>query len=212
MNPAPVPSAGIRGGPAPSRPPLTDPAPPPPEPAAPIRPPGRPRSARGRALGFGLIGLSGFLPNLGVLWLLTSPAGMHEAPAVVLANQAGILWNFLLTDRLLYGGTSPVPRRAAWLRLLPYAAVNNADLLVRVPATTWLVSGLGWPPLPVSGALLIAFAAARFLLVDRLLYRAHRPERSGPDVRAPLTDLIPDPVPGRAPDRVPEPTTHDPRS
>ncbi|GAA2432764.1 GtrA family protein [Streptomyces macrosporus] len=201
MNPAPSPPE-VDGEPAPARPPLPIPPPPPvsaprrPEPAARTRPRARPRSARGRAVGFGLIGLSGFLPNLGVLWLLTSPAGMHEAPAVVLANQAGILWNFLLTDRLLYGGTPAAPPRPAGLRLLSYTAVNNADLLVRVPLTTWLVSGLDWPPVPVSGALLLAFAAARFLLVDRLLYRAHRP----------------DPLEPPSTDQIPEPTTHHTRS
>ncbi|HZG04853.1 MAG TPA: GtrA family protein [Streptomyces sp.] len=189
MNRAPSPEALDASGT--SGPPGPPPVPRPPRPAGSPGPPGPSgpartrtaawlRSARGRAVGFGVIGLSGFLPNLGVLWLLTAPAGMHAAPAVVLANQAGILWNFLLTDRLLYGGAPAVPRRPAGLRLVSYAGVNNADLLARVPLTAWLVSGLGWPAVPVTGALLLAFAAARFLLVDRLLYRAHRPRSRRP--------------------------------
>lgn len=129
---------------------------------------------RGRALGFAAIGLSGFVPNLLLIWLLTAGAALHEAPAAVLANQAGVLWNFLLTDRLLYGASHAAQRRPWIVRLLSYAGLSNTDLLLRVPLTTWLVSGLGGNAVAVTAVLLLFFAAARFLVVDRLLYRAKK--------------------------------------
>ena len=60
-------------------------------------------TAGGRVLAFGLIGLSGFAPNLAALWLLTA-LGVHYLAAEVLANQAvaGFAVRFAVTDRFIY--------------------------------------------------------------------------------------------------------------
>jgi Predicted membrane protein len=54
-----------------------------------------------RMVVFGLIGATGFLPNLIGLYALTA-AGMHYVPAEILANQLGVAWNFLLIEHLLF--------------------------------------------------------------------------------------------------------------
>lgn len=125
--------------------------------------------ARLRLLAFALIGASGFLPNLAALWLLTGPAGMHYVPAEILANQAGLLWNFVLVDTLLHHRHRAERPRGA--RLTGFALLGNADLIARIPLTMLLVSTFGLSPLPATALSLVAVFFLRFLLVDKLVYR-----------------------------------------
>ncbi len=125
--------------------------------------------ARLRLLAFALIGASGFLPNLAVLWLLTGPAGMTYVPAEILANQAGLLWNFALVDTLLHHRHRAERTRAA--RLTGFALLGNADLVALIPLTMLLVSTFGLSPLPATAVSLVAVFILRFLLVDKLVYR-----------------------------------------
>ncbi|MFF0221633.1 glycosyltransferase [Streptomyces sp. NPDC004629] len=121
-----------------------------------------------RALAFGAIGLSGFLPNLAVRWVLTHSTDLHYATAEVVANQVGALWNFVFTDRLLYRGRGRLGRHT---RLLSFIALANADLVVRIPLMVLLVSGVGLTPVPATAIALCLVSLLRFLCVDRFLYR-----------------------------------------
>ncbi|MET7937697.1 glycosyltransferase family 2 protein [Streptomyces sp. NPDC005322] len=125
--------------------------------------------ARLRLLAFALIGASGFLPNLAVLWLLTETAGMHYVPAEIIANQAGLLWNFALVDTLLHRRHRAERPRGA--RLTGFALLGNADLIARIPLTMVLVSTFGLSALPATALSLVAVFTLRFLLVDKLVYR-----------------------------------------
>ena len=42
---------------------------------------------------FALIGLSGLVPNAVALWQLTETAGLHSAPAAIMATQVAVAWN-----------------------------------------------------------------------------------------------------------------------
>ncbi|MFI6700890.1 glycosyltransferase [Streptomyces sp. NPDC050509] len=121
-----------------------------------------------RALAVGAIGLSGFLPNIAVLWALTHRTGLHYAAAEVIANQVGVLWNFVLIDRVLYRGRKHMGPRA---RLLSFIALANADLVARIPLMLLLVSGLGLTPLLATATAMTLVFVLRFLCVDRFLYR-----------------------------------------
>lgn len=121
-----------------------------------------------RALAFGAIGLSGFLPNLALLWFLTRTTGLHHTAAEVIANQAGMVWNFVLIELLLYRGRKPMGPRA---RLLSFVALANLDLVARIPLTLLLVSGFGLTPVPATALAMVFVFALRFLCVDRFLYR-----------------------------------------
>ena len=125
---------------------------------------------RARAVVFGLIGLSGFVPNLALLWLLTDQApGLHYAPAEIIANQAGLLWNFALIDSLVYRNQRRHHRRS--VRLLTFAAVGNADLVARIPLAALLIGAAGMTALPATALAMAIVFTARFLVVDRWLYR-----------------------------------------
>jgi dolichol-phosphate mannosyltransferase len=122
--------------------------------------------ARARMLVFGAVGLSGFLPNLAMLWLLTHMAGMHYLPAAVVANQVGIAWNFVLLDVLFHHRRS---RR--WPRRLgSFLLLNNADLLIRIPMLALLVGYLGLGLLAGTVITLVVMFLARFLVTDRVIY------------------------------------------
>lgn len=51
---------------------------------------------------FGMVGASGVIVNLGVLWLLVERAGWHYAIAAAIAIESSILSNFLLNDRFTF--------------------------------------------------------------------------------------------------------------
>lgn len=119
-----------------------------------------------RLLAFGAIGLSGVLPNLAALWLLTR-LGLHYLPAAIAANQLGILWNLLLVDRLLFHGRRRLPLPS---RLGGFVLISNLDLVARLPMLALLVERVRMDSLLGTAITLLAGFGLRFLLTDRVLY------------------------------------------
>lgn len=129
-------------------------------------------------VGFGLIGLSGFVPNLAALWLLTR-GGMHYLPAEIIANQAGVLWNFLLIETLLFRDRR---RHRHWAdRVGRFALLANADLLLRIPLIAVFVARFGMEVLPATALALVTTFVLRFAATEALVYlprRSDTPRRS----------------------------------
>ncbi|MFJ2110517.1 glycosyltransferase [Streptomyces sp. NPDC087850] len=124
-----------------------------------------------RMVAFGLIGLSGFVPNLLALYGLTG-AGMHYLPAEVLANQFGVVWNFLLIEALLFRN-----RRAHrhWAdRMTRFALLANADLLLRIPLIALFVSQFGMGAMSATVCGLLATFVLRFAGTEALVYLPKR--------------------------------------
>ncbi|MFD3911512.1 glycosyltransferase [Streptomyces sp. NPDC058603] len=130
-----------------------------------------------RMIAFGLIGLTGFVPNLLALHGLTA-AGVHYLPAEVVANQFGVLWNFLLIEVLLFRD-----RRAHrhWAdRVGRFALLANADLLLRIPLIALFVAQLGMGVLTATACALLATFVLRFVGTEALVYlpkREREPKR-----------------------------------
>ena len=124
-----------------------------------------------RMLAFGLIGLSGFGPNLATLWLLTRPFGMNYLLAEVLANQVAIGWNFLLLDLVLFRHR----RHRHWSgRFGKFLVLANADLIARIPLLGLLVSFARMDVLLATAITLVAAFGVRFVVTDRFIYRSRR--------------------------------------
>ncbi|SDT69751.1 glycosyltransferase [Actinoplanes derwentensis] len=123
---------------------------------------------RGRMIGFGLIGLSGLIPNQLALWLLVSVLGVHYVPAAVLANMIAVTWNFALIDSLLYRNHRL--GRTLTSRFLRFFLLGNADLVLRVPLLALLVDGVGAGVLSANLITLVISFAVRFLILDRVIY------------------------------------------
>ncbi|MER6071015.1 glycosyltransferase family 2 protein [Streptomyces sp. NPDC001817] len=124
-----------------------------------------------RMVGFGLIGASGFVPNLVGLWALTA-LGMHYLPAEILANQFGVAWNFLLIEQLLFRDRRA--HRRWWDRLGRFALLANGDLVLRIPLIALLVGRFGMGALPATALALVMTFVLRFAGTEALVYLPRR--------------------------------------
>ncbi|MEU2063081.1 polyprenol monophosphomannose synthase [Streptomyces sp. NPDC013455] len=131
----------------------------------------RTASPLARLIGFGLIGVSGFLPNLLGLYLLTA-LGLHYLPAEILANQLGVAWNFLLIEQLLFRDRRAHRRRRD--RLGRFALLANADLVLRIPLIALLVDRFGVGALPATALALVLTFVLRFVGTEALVYLPRR--------------------------------------
>ncbi|MFE2537111.1 glycosyltransferase [Streptomyces sp. NPDC059371] len=122
---------------------------------------------------FGLIGATGFLPNLLGLYALTA-AGLHYVPAEILANQLGVAWNFLLIEHLLFRERRR--HRKGWDRAGRFALLANADLVLRIPLIALFVRHLGTDALSATALALVTTFVLRFAGTEALVYL---PRRSG---------------------------------
>ncbi|MFI7008952.1 glycosyltransferase [Streptomyces sp. NPDC050145] len=135
-----------------------------------------------RMLVFGLIGLTGFVPNLLALSALTH-AGLHYLPAEILANQAGVAWNFLLIEGLLFR-----TRRGHrhWAdRTARFALLANADLVLRIPLIALFVRELGLAVLPATALALVTTFVLRFAGTEALVYARKTKKPGTPQVSGP---------------------------
>ena len=137
---------------------------------------------RARFVAFGLIGLSGLIPNQLALWLLTGVAGVHYLPAAIVANLIAVGWNFALTDTLLYRNRR---HRSLASRMLRFFVLGNADLLLRIPLLALLVDGAHVGVLVANLVTLVTSFVVRFVILDKVIYRV----RTAPAVAvAPITE------------------------
>ncbi|WP_407837527.1 glycosyltransferase [Streptomyces sp. DSM 116496] len=128
-----------------------------------------------RMIGFGLIGLSGFVPNLAALWMLTH-TGMNYLVAEVVANQAGVLWNFLLIETLLFRDRR---RHRHWAdRLGRFTLLANADLLLRIPLIAVFVGTWGFGVLSATALALVTTFVLRFAATEALVYLPRKAGRT----------------------------------
>ncbi|GGQ04721.1 glycosyltransferase [Streptomyces mutabilis] len=131
----------------------------------------RTASPLARMVAFGLIGLSGFVPNLAALWAFTE-AGVHYLPAEIAANQFGVAWNFLLLERLLFRDRR---RHRHWAdRTLRFALIANADLVLRIPLIALLVGQFELAVLPATALALVITFVLRFAGTEALVYLPRR--------------------------------------
>ncbi|MDL2077183.1 glycosyltransferase family 2 protein [Streptomyces sp. GXMU-J15] len=127
-----------------------------------------------RMVGFGLIGASGFVPNLLALWILTG-LGMHYLPAEIVANQFGVAWNFLLIEQLLFRDRRL--HRRWWDRAGRFALLANADLVLRIPLIALFVREFGMGALTATSVALVTTFVLRFAATEALVYLPRRKSR-----------------------------------
>ncbi|MFI1398450.1 glycosyltransferase [Streptomyces sp. NPDC020681] len=144
----------------------------------------RTSSPLARMVAFGLIGLTGFLPNLLGLHLLTA-AGMHYLPAEVVANQFGVVWNFLLIEVLLFRDRRGHRHWAD--RVGRFALLANADLLLRIPLIALFVGRMDMAVLPATALALLTTFVLRFAATEALVYLPRKSRKPGSRVRSART-------------------------
>ena len=137
-----------------------------------------------RMVAFGLIGATGFVPNLVGLWALTA-LGLHYLPAEIIANQFGVAWNFLLIEHLLFRDRRR--HRHWWDRAGRVALLANADLVLRIPLIALFVGRFGMGALSATALALVTTFVLRFAGTEALVYLPRR-GRGGPPSRTARRD------------------------
>jgi dolichol-phosphate mannosyltransferase len=123
-----------------------------------------------RPLKFGLVGISGLAVNMLLLAVLTSGAGLFYLASALLATEASIVWNFALSDRWVF---SSKRGRDGWLRrFVSFAVTNNTAFALSGPLLWLLVQVIGLQYLRANLVSICALMVARFLIADRLIWRA----------------------------------------
>ncbi len=127
------------------------------------------RGRLAQALAFGAVGVTGIAVNAAA-FLMAQLTGLHYLLAAIVATQVSTLWNFAGTDRLVFRASK---RRGLLARLVPFAAVNEALLVLRIPLIALLVAaGLA---AVVANILTLLFAfILRFVISERLFHSAER--------------------------------------
>lgn len=140
----------------------------------------RPGALR-KLIRFGAIGLTGIAVNSAALWLLHLRVfQLHYLIAAAMATQVSTLWNFVLTDRLVFksatGGGSGG-------RMWRFFLMNNLALLLRLPMLAALVH-LGMGVLSANVVTLLAVFVVRYVISDRLIFA--RPAAPVADTERPV--------------------------
>lgn len=132
-----------------------------------------------RFAGFALIGLSGILVNSAAIALFTDVLNIYYLISAVLATLVSTLWNFSLTETLVYRSGEQNAGRLK--RLGMFTLMNSAALLFRSPLIYLLTSILGMHYLISNLLSLGLLTVLRFLLADQWIWGQRPAERMGSD-------------------------------
>jgi dolichol-phosphate mannosyltransferase len=119
------------------------------------------------AFGFGLVGLSGMFVNQALFWFFHDVWSFWISWAAICATQGSTIWNFVLTDRLVYRNHNVNSR---WYqRFAKSWTTNTGSLLLRVPLLL-LLTHAGMNPNWANFTTLVALFALRFWISDTFIW------------------------------------------
>jgi dolichol-phosphate mannosyltransferase len=127
-------------------------------------------SSIARFSGFGVVGVSGLVINSLLLAFFTEILGIYYMLSMVMATQGSTLWNFSLSEYVVFnrqGSHNGQARRAAL-----FFAMNNVALLARGPIVFNLTSHFGMNYLISNLASMAALLVLRFALADWIIWRS----------------------------------------
>jgi dolichol-phosphate mannosyltransferase len=125
---------------------------------------------------FSLVGASGLAVNMAALAAFTDLVGLYYLLSAILATQISTGWNFVLTERWVFGGREL--RRSRTTRLVLFYAMNNGALALRGPALVLLVSAAGVNYLVANFVSLIGLTIARYAVADLWIWGKNLPART----------------------------------
>jgi putative flippase GtrA len=129
---------------------------------------GPPGSRMGRFLRYGLVGATGLIVNQVVLWGITEGFGLFYLLSAVVATQVSTAWNFVFTERWVFGASS----RGRGKRVFWFFILNNAWLMARAPLLVLLASVLGLHYLVANFVALALSGIARFAVSDSWIWKS----------------------------------------
>jgi dolichol-phosphate mannosyltransferase len=126
------------------------------------------------AFGFGLVGLSGMFVNQALFWFFHDVMSFWISWAAVAATQGSTIWNFVLTDKVVYRRHNSTSR---WYqRFAKSWATNTATLLLRVPLLLMLTHLVGMNPYWANFTTLLMLFVLRFWISDRYIWGSKKRE------------------------------------
>ena len=134
-----------------------------------------------RFIGFALIGVTGILVNSLFLFLATDKLHVYYLVSAGIATVASTLWNFSLTEAIVYRAQSHAQGRA--IRLGGFFVVNLIALALRTPIIYLMTSVMGIYYEISNLVSLAALTVLRFLVADNLIWgqasSTAAPQKSG---------------------------------
>jgi glycosyltransferase involved in cell wall biosynthesis len=121
-----------------------------------------------RFIGFALIGVTGILVNSLFLFLATDKLHVYYLVSAGIATVASTLWNFSLTEAIVYRAQSMAQGRAK--RLGWFFVVNVIALALRTPIIYLMTTLLGIYYVVSNLVSLAALTVVRFLVADNLIW------------------------------------------
>jgi dolichol-phosphate mannosyltransferase len=92
---------------------------------------------------FGLVGLSGIVVNMGVLWYLTEFVGIYYMVSSLFAIELAILNNFVWNEFWTFSGTIQPRLSNRWHRLIAFHVVSVGGLIINMGILLFLTSVIG---------------------------------------------------------------------
>jgi dolichol-phosphate mannosyltransferase len=121
-----------------------------------------------RFIGFAMVGVTGILVNSLALFLATDRLHIYYLVSAGIATVASTLWNFALTEVLVYRNTSQ--SKALAIRLGLFFVVNVIALALRTPMIYLMTTLLGIFYVVSNLVSLSVLTVVRFLVADNLIW------------------------------------------
>jgi dolichol-phosphate mannosyltransferase len=139
----------------------------------------RGRTFAGRFGRFATVGATGLVVNTLLLAFLAGKAGLYYILAAILATQGSTLWNYVLTERWVFGGRRH--RRRASHRMGMFFLINNAALVFRIPLLYVFTTLAGIHYLMSNILTIVLLLVVRFTLADTWIWARGAPGAEAPD-------------------------------
>ena len=119
---------------------------------------------------FNVVGLAGFVVQLGVIAFLTRIGGWHYVPATAVAMQIVIAQNYVAHSRWTWADRPARTSRERLVRPLRYQGAKTLSLGVNVALTALFVGWVGLPPEAANALAVAACAILNYMAADRLIF------------------------------------------
>ena len=129
-----------------------------------------------RFVQFGAVGITGLIVNSALLAFWTELIGVYYMMSLLLATQGSTLWNFLLSERLVFKDSQH--RDGQWQRGTMFFLMNNAALLARGPMVFYMTTLIGFNYLVSNILSMVALLIVRFALADSIIWKSRTEESS----------------------------------
>ena len=123
-----------------------------------------------RMIRFITVGATGLVVNTLLMMFFTEVFSIHYLASAVLATQGSTLWNFVGTEKWVFGDRN-ASSGTMWMRLIGFLLMSNVLLLLRTPFLAFLVSWVGMHYAVANVLTLVLMVVLRFAVSDRFLWK-----------------------------------------